>query len=97
MPKTFSSTILDKINKKADQLFPMDLLRSPASDGELPEFLRRAGHPRQDFDENYSLFIKEWFKAAEIVYQEFEAEGLTNTCAEIRKLINDQKRYTNHV
>lgn len=90
----FSHTILDKINKKARENFPEDLLRSSTPEGIL-DF--QACNTREDFDENFLLYQKEWFKAAEAIYNEFEAEGLTNTCTEIRRLIDEQKRYANHV
>lgn len=92
MPKTFSHTILDKINKKAEAMFPLDLLRSPASEGEHP--LVR-GPSREDFDENYELYLNQWFRAAEEVYKEFEDEGLIVTAAEVRKIIDSQRRVTN--
>ena len=79
----FSHTILDKINREAKSSFPMDLLSQDD------------GAQTTTKGENWPLWEKHWFQVAENVHREFEAEGLKNTAEEVRKLINEQKRFAN--
>lgn len=42
---------------------------------------------------NYYVWVKVWFETAEEMYQEFEKEGLFGTCAELRRIIEQEKTY----
>lgn len=76
-----SRSLLGMITDKATKSFPGDLLTGCGITS------------KTDWDENWPLWVKHWFKVAEAQKQAFIEEGLTETAKAVDTIIEDQKRY----
>lgn len=78
-----SRTLLGMITDKALRTFPEDLLAG--ADGDSNQLVNT------NWEENFPLWTEHYLKTAEKIYQDFVDEGLLETAAAIRKLIDWQK------